>query len=127
MIRQRIAALTRMLPGAREGDVTSIHQARVATRRLREALPLVARGRSAVKLARAVRRLTRAMGPVRELDVALLTLDELAAGGDVPRGGIVALQQAIALERARLKANMDRCVDQIRLQKLSAKLLSVAR
>ena len=127
LIRQRLGALTRMLPGAREGDVTSIHQARVATRRLREALPLIARRRSAVKLARAVRRLTRAMGPVRELDVALLTLDELAASGEVPRGGIVSLQQAIALERARLKADMDRSIDRVRLDKFSARLLSAAR
>ena len=44
LIRQRLGALTRTLPGARAGDVSAIHQARVATRRLREALPLVARG-----------------------------------------------------------------------------------
>ena len=77
MIRQRLAALTRMLPGAHAGEVTAIHQARVATRRLREALPLVARGSSGRKVARIVRRLTRSLGPVRELDVALQTLDEL--------------------------------------------------
>ena len=42
LIRQRLAALSRTLPGARKGDVHAVHQARVATRRLREALPLVA-------------------------------------------------------------------------------------
>ena len=55
LIRQRLSALSRALPGARAGEVPAIHQARVATRRLREALPLVARGSAGRKLARTVR------------------------------------------------------------------------
>ena len=43
LIRQRVMAVTRMLPGAQSGHVESLHRARVATRRLREALPLVDR------------------------------------------------------------------------------------
>ena len=116
-----------MLPGARGGDVTSIHQARVATRRLREALPLVARGSSGRKLARIVRRLTRTLGPVRELDVALLTLNELAGTRDVPRSGVAVLQQSIRQERARLHVDMRRTIDRCDLQKLSQKLLVAAQ
>ena len=37
-----------------------------------------------------MRRLTRALGPVRELDVALINLDELERDGDVPRAALVA-------------------------------------
>src|SRR5688572_30641711 len=50
LIRQRLGALKRAMPGARVGDVTAIHQARVATRRLREALPLMTTGASGRKL-----------------------------------------------------------------------------
>ena len=39
LIRQRISALGRALPAAKAGNTTSLHQARVATRRLRAALP----------------------------------------------------------------------------------------
>ena len=127
LIRQRLGALTRMLPGARAGDVAAIHQARVATRRLREALPLIARGSSGRKLARIVRRLTRSLGPVRELDVALLTLAELSGSPEVPRSGVSALQQAIRQERSRLHADMRRTVDRCDLQKLSEKLLTAAK
>ena len=127
LIRQRLGALTRMLPGARAGDVAAIHQARVATRRLREALPLIARGSSGRKLARIVRRLTRSLGPVRELDVALLTLAELSGTPEVPRSGVSALQQAIRQERSRLHADMRRTVDRCDLQKLSEKLLTAAK
>ena len=123
LIRQRLGALSRALPSARAGDIGAVHQARVATRRLREALPLVARGSSGRKLAKAVRRLTRALGPVRELDVALLTLDEFATGRDVPRAGVLALQQVIRQERARLHRDMTRSIDRCRLDKLTGKLL----
>src|SRR5262245_59462368 len=84
LIRQRLAALSRTLPGARKGDVHAVHQARVATRRIREALPLIAQGRSGKSLRKSVRKLTRVLGPVRELDVALLNLDQLRTSGEVP-------------------------------------------
>jgi CHAD domain-containing protein len=127
LIRQRLAALSRALPSARAGDVPAIHQARVATRRLREALPLIARGSSGRKLARTVRRLTRALGPVRELDVALLTLDECGEQPDVPRGGVLALQQSIRQERGRMHRDMVRTIDRTRLDKLTEKLLAHAQ
>ena len=85
LIRQRLAALTRTLPSASSGDVNAIHQARVATRRVRAALPIVTRGSRRRKLKKSFTRLTRALGGVRELDVALLTLDELASDPSVPR------------------------------------------
>ena len=72
--------MTRLLPAARDGHAESIRQARVATRRLREALPLLAPGPRGRALGKTVRRLTRALGPVRELDVALITL--IATCGD---------------------------------------------
>jgi CHAD domain-containing protein len=127
LIRQRLGALSRFLPSARAGDVTAVHQARVATRRLREALPLVARGSSGRKSAKAVRRLTRGLGSVRELDVALLTLDEVAAGRDVPRAGVQALQHVIRQERARLHRDMIRSIDRFRLDKLTTRLLAHAQ
>jgi len=137
-IRQRLGALSRTLPPARAGDVTSVHQARVATRRLREALPLITRGSSLRKHRRRVRRLTRALGPVRELDVALLTLDEFddrqgtapsrsGRQGEVPRAGILSLQQAIRQERTRMQVDMRRTIDRTRLPKLSEKLVAAAR
>ncbi len=79
---QRLAgALRRHLPAAIAGDNTGVHQARVASRRLREAVPVLStglKGSKAGKATRKIRRLTRALGTVRELDVTLLLLDELS-------------------------------------------------
>ena len=95
LIRQRLGALRRALPLAEGGDVNGVHQARVATRRLREALPLITRGSRGRKLARTVRRLTQGLGPVRELDVVLLMLEEIARSKDISRGGVSCLQQVV--------------------------------
>ena len=126
-IRQRLNALTRALPAAQQGDAEQLHHARVATRRLREALPLVTHGARGRKLKRTVRRLTRALGPVRELDVALDTLEGLAAAGDVPRGAIAKLRQVIREERQRLRADMRIRVARVDLDKLRHRAAAAAR
>jgi CHAD domain-containing protein len=127
LIRQRLRALNRTLPDARQGSVTSVHQARVATRRLREALPLAAPGSAGRKLQRRVRKLTRALGPVRELDVALEMLDEFDRTGDVPRAGIACLRPVVAGERQRLHREMVHAIERADLDKLSRKAVAVAQ
>src|SRR5688500_10168933 len=99
LLRQRLTTLIEAMPAAQAGDVRSVHQARVATRRLREALPVIGaavNARSLGRVGRQVRRMTRALGPVRELDVALAHLDELAAKGVVSPRAIARVRDAIA-------------------------------
>src|SRR6266545_2718271 len=127
LIRQRLTAVTRGLPGTRTGDVSSLHQTRVATRRLREALPLVASGSRGRKLEKTVRRLTRMLGPVRELDVALQTLDEFEGLDDVPRAAITKLRQVVSEERRLLHGEMCRRLGKIDLEKLRTHAVTAAR
>jgi CHAD domain-containing protein len=126
IIRQRVAALGRTLPGAQKGDVHAVHQARVATRRIREALPLVARGRTGKSLKKSVRKLTRVLGPVRELDVALMNLDQLRTSGDVSEAAIARLRQLISEERQRLGAEMMRHIAHYNVAKLQKKAVDAA-
>jgi CHAD domain-containing protein len=81
-VRQRLETLVRGLDVALETDADGLHRVRVATRRLREVLPLFvpANGSSALvtDLTRVVRTATRALGDVREMDVALMLVDRLA-------------------------------------------------
>lgn len=74
LIRRRHDALRNHAEAARAGEVDGVHQARVASRRLREVVPVLGAGLDDVRLkplSRSLRDLTRALGPVRELDVAL--------------------------------------------------------
>jgi CHAD domain-containing protein len=97
---RRAGALEQHLPQAVTGDPRAVHQARVATRRLREILPMaidVGTGRGA-RLFRRLRRLTRVLGPLRELDVALALLEARAVPRTAP--GAVALRAHLTEARA---------------------------
>jgi CHAD domain-containing protein len=78
LLSSRLSRFTRVLHGVEKGNVSAIHHTRVASRRLREVLPILQldSDRSA-KLRRRVRKVTRRLGPPRELDVLLLLIDEL--------------------------------------------------
>jgi CHAD domain-containing protein len=126
LIRQRLAALARTLPSASGGDVNAIHQARVATRRVRAALPIVTRGSRRRKLKTSFTRLTRALGGVRELDVAILTLDELASDPSVPKEGLEQLRVILQEERQRLYAEMNGILQHVDLDRLQRKTVAAA-
>ncbi len=127
LIRQRFLALTRALPSARDGDVVAIHQARVATRRVRAALSIVTRGSKGRKVTKVVCRLTRALGRVRELDVAILSLDEVASDASITREGVDLLRTILKEERERLCADMALGIEHVDLEKLQRKALAAAR
>jgi CHAD domain-containing protein len=109
LLRQRLETLIDAMPAAQAGDVRSVHQARVATRRLREALPVLRKSLNADAIDRArqrVRRMTRALGPVRELDVSLLHLDEFANRGVASGRGIARVREAMTDRRLARRREM---------------------
>ena len=129
ILRQRLVTLLKAMPAAQEGDETSVHQARVASRRLREALPVVGMSADASALGRAqrrVRRLTRALGPVRELDVTLLLLQEFEGRKTVSAKAIDRVRQALIAERDHHRREMLSEITPSRLDKLRKRLVEVA-
>ena len=126
---QRLSrALKRHLPQAIKGDDRGVHQARVATRRLREAVPVLAtglKGSQAGKARRKIRRLTRALGTVRELDVTLSLLDQLARSPHVARTAVEDVRARVIAERdARRKVMIER-LERVNVEKLDKRLESV--
>jgi len=84
LVRRRHDALREQAGDAHDGKVDAVHQARVASRRLREVVPVLGRGLDDVRLKplrRDLRDLTRALGPVRERDVELGMVEELPIDG----------------------------------------------
>lgn len=94
-LRRRRRALASQVKDAVSGNSQAVHQARVATRRLRETLPVVAAGLEEDeirKLRRRMRRLTRALGTVREIEVAIgMTDPPVVEPGASPNGASGAL------------------------------------
>jgi CHAD domain-containing protein len=129
LLRQRLVSLLQVMPAAQAGDETSVHQARVASRRLRQALPLLGVRANAGALDRAgkrVRRITRALGPVRELDVTLLLLAELGHNRAAPARAIERVRLAVAGERVKRRREMLAAITPSKLDKLRKRLVRVA-
>ena len=129
LLLQRLArALKRHLPKAAAGDDQGVHQARVTSRRLREAVPVLAtglKGSKAGKARRKIRRLTRALGTVRELDVTIQLLDELARSPQVSRAAVEDVRTRVMKEREnRRKLMLDR-LKRVNVDKLDRRLSSV--
>jgi CHAD domain-containing protein len=98
----------RQLPLALGGQPEGIHQMRVAGRRLRVALPLVARkpsGGRVRRARRALKRVIRAAGAGRDLDVGLALFDEQAAELDTSPE-LVALRRSLTTARTRGRRRM---------------------
>ena len=125
LLKQRLTALLDAMPAAQAGDMRSVHQARVATRRLREALPVLRTSLNDHALGRAerqVRKMTRALGPVRELDVALAHLDELAANHLVSGRALTRLRQTIARERFARRRELLAAITPGKMERLRQRL-----
>jgi CHAD domain-containing protein len=85
LLRSRLDRFTRTLPGVESGEIGAVHRARVASRRLRELLPVLQIEQPVVrKLRRRLRKLARRLGSVRDLDVLILLVDELRESGRLP-------------------------------------------
>lgn len=101
MLAARVTALAAAVPPALRGEPIGVHQARVASRRLREIVPiLVSTAPSAGRADAAVRRVTRALGPVRELDVTAALYAERTATDPVHPVAHDAVRRALVRQRA---------------------------
>lgn len=129
LLRQRLVSLLQAMPAAQAGDETSVHQARVASRRLRQALPLLgirAEARALDRAEKRVKRITRALGPVRELDVTLLLLAELEQKDAAPSRAIARVREAVTEERLKRRRQMLDAITPSKLDKLRKRLVDVA-
>ena len=100
LLRKRLQAFTRVLGDVEKGDEHAVHRARVASRRLRELMPVLQLDpRVARKLSRRLRKVTRRLGTVRELDVLLLLIDELRAARPTLRDALTRVGHLVTRAR----------------------------
>ena len=97
--------------GIRDGDVESVHEGRVATRRIRAALPLLAQVTRADQ--RLFRDIGRRLGQVRELDVAEALLTDLESRFPALASGIAALRRDIRSQQHRARTKMVKTFDRV--------------
>jgi len=127
LLRKRLARFTRMIQGVGKGDVRALHRTRVASRRLRELLPVLQLDADvASKLGRRLRKVTERLGVVRELDVLILLLDELHDSSKYDPRAIERVAAVIARERDDTRERLQTKLSAGGLQRLARKFEKVA-
>jgi CHAD domain-containing protein len=108
LLRTQLTGFTRLLRRLEKGELRAIHRTRVASRRLRELLPVLQiDADNADRIMRDLRRVTRTLGRVRELDV----LAELVGGikteaeTEMPAGAAVLTATLDDVRTARQRAH----------------------
>lgn len=117
-----------MLHAVEEGDVRALHRARVASRRLREVLPVLKLDPElAQKLGRRLRKITERLGTVREFDVLLGVIDELNATGRYPNAALARVAASIGDDRSHARERLLTKVPIHELRRVAARLEKTAR
>ena len=109
LLEDRVKRVFRELPGAVAGQEEPVHQVRVAGRRLRVSLPLLARrgdGRPVARALKVLRRLTRIVGEGRDMDVILGLFEERLATRRSGSAEQRALRSRLRAARARSRVQV---------------------
>jgi CHAD domain-containing protein len=107
--RKRLNELSAVWPEFVHGRASGLHKTRVASRRIREALPIVgvtAPSGKVKKLNKKMRALTRALGPIRELDVELGILEDRVAAAGTSDRVLEIVRREIASRRQALREEL---------------------
>jgi CHAD domain-containing protein len=100
VVHQRLDAFTKRADLIHDADVEALHHTRVASRRLREVVPLLGlKADTARKINRRLRRVTRQLGTVRELDVMALLVQDLSRDTQYSPAALKRVAGAVIEER----------------------------
>lgn len=128
--QKRLDALEKVWPDFLAGETVALHKARVASRRIREALPVLgvhAPPAKVKKLGRKMRALTQYLGPIRELDVELEMIEKGAADDDAAGSALALVRREVAARRQALRAQLKDHKPVSDLKKLLKRLEKVAK
>ncbi len=126
LLEKRLEQFTKLLHGLEEGDVRALHRTRVASRRLREILPVLQlKADVSSRLTRRLKHVTAELGRVRELDVLLALVAELRESDRYDAQALRRVATALAAERTAARARLDDRLPMHVLHRLARKLEKV--
>jgi len=115
---ENVGSIRQHWTGVRDGDPESIHQARIATRRVRAALTIVD-GKDTERL-ELCRRLGRMLGAVREVDITQEIFRSLSTRLPAAGCAIAAVSRGVERERQQARRRLVKALDQVELKPLIA-------
>jgi CHAD domain-containing protein len=116
-----------MLRRVKTCDVRTLHRTRVASRRLRELLPVLEiEHQVTTDIGRRLRKVTRRLGKIRELDVLLLLIDALNESGRYDAEALHRVAAAVTEEREQRRARLKTKLPSSELKRVASKLDKLA-
>jgi CHAD domain-containing protein len=107
LLQKRLDRFMRMLHGVGKGNERAVHRTRVASRRLRELLPVLQlEGEDAGDLGRRLRKVSQRLGRLRELDVTVVLIDELRKLGGFEPNALDLVASAVSDKRERARERL---------------------
>jgi CHAD domain-containing protein len=127
LLQKRLDRFTRMLHGVGKGNERAVHRTRVASRRLRELLPVLQlEGGVAGDLGRRLRKVIQRLGRLRELDVTLVLIEELRKSGGFEPNALDTVASAVSDERERARQRVLAKWPLREIRRVESKLTDVA-
>ena len=127
LLRSRLDRFTRTLPGVESGKTGAVHRARVASRRIRELLPILQFApETARKLGRRLKKLARRLGGVRDVDVLTQLIIELRQSNRAPARALKRMTDELGEAREHAKHGRSRKAVPAGLRRVGRKLEAVA-
>lgn len=128
LIHDRLVAFARELDGVERLDPIALHRARVASRRLRELMPLLELDRETSQdFSRQLRKVTRQLGAVRELDVLIGSIDEFDRRRRHGTATLTSLRAAVDKRRTSARKRLAAKLPRRKLERLVNRLERTVR
>src|SRR5437762_5180988 len=121
ILKSQVDDLLQQLPRVLDGDVEGVHDARVATRRIREVLPLTEewyRRNGADDLFGRFRRIGRSLGRVRDADVRIALLRHVEARIPSAAASLMAVRQEREGERLLLMRKLIKRFERLEVERV---------
>src|SRR5436853_4379629 len=128
LLHRRLDQFTRMLQALGEGDLLAMHRTRVASRRLREILPILELDATmAARLGRRLKTVTVELGSVRELGVLVTLVAELQNSGQFDSKVLRRVRDAIAARHLQARERLLERLPVRDIERLARKLEKAGR
>jgi CHAD domain-containing protein len=128
LLQRRLEQFTKMLHALGEGDLLATHRTRVASRRLREILPLLELDSAvAERLVRRLKTVTVELGGVREIGVLINLVAELQDSGQYDAQAMRRLGAALAATHGEARDRLFTRLPVPEIERIGRKLAKVVR
>jgi CHAD domain-containing protein len=123
LFQKQLKAFTQGAKRINHGDIEAIHRTRVASRRLRELIPVLGLDSDATpELSRRLKKVTKRLGKVRELDIVMEMLQEFGRDSRISSSALAQMSTEVQRDRAAARDQLSEKLPVEKIRRLARRL-----